>query len=57
MQDKGKCYNKIYCYFDDNGKDSIEILKESFIDFLKSEENKEKGLGKTLDRINIETNK
>lgn len=44
MQDKGKCYNKIYCCFDEDGKEAIEILKESFIDYLKNKENKRETL-------------
>ena len=50
MQDKGKCYNKIYCCFDDNGRDTIEILKESFLDYLKDEENRGKRLKKNIEQ-------
>lgn len=49
MQEKGKCYNKIYCCFDEDGKDTIEILKESFIDYLKNAENKRETLEKNVD--------
>lgn len=48
MQDKGKCYNKIYCCFNEDGKDIIEILKEAFIDYLKNAENKAKTLEKNI---------
>ena len=49
MQDKDKCYNKIYCCFDEEGKDSMEILKESFIDYLKNAENKRKNLENNIE--------
>lgn len=48
MQGKGKCYNKIYCCFNEGGKDTIEILKEAFIDYLKNTENNEKTLEKNM---------
>ncbi len=46
MQNKDKCYNKIYCSFEENGKDTIDILKECFIDYIKNTENKVKTLDK-----------
>lgn len=48
MQGKEKCYNKIYCCFNEEGKDTIEILKEAFIDYLKNTENKAKTLEKNM---------
>ena len=48
MQGKEKCYNKIYCCFNEDGKDTIEILKEAFIDYLKNTENKAKTLEKNI---------
>ena len=44
MQDKDRCYNKIYCCFDQEGKKAIEILEQSFIDYLKNTENKKETL-------------
>lgn len=44
-----KCYNKIYCCFDEDGKDRIDLLKESFIDYLKSSENNIKVLEKSVE--------
>ena len=44
MQDKDNCYTKIYCCFHEGGKEAIEILKESFRDYLKNTENKRKTL-------------
>ena len=48
LQGKEKCYNKIYCCFNEDGKDTIEILKEAFIDYLKNTENKAKTLEKNM---------
>ena len=48
LQGKEKCYNKIYCCFNEDGKDTIEILKEAFIDYLKNAENKTKTLEKNM---------
>ena len=48
LQGKEKCYNKIYCCFNEDGKDTIEILKEAFIDYLKNTENKAKTLEKNI---------
>lgn len=46
MQNKKKCYNKIYCSFSKDKKDCKELLKESFIDYLKKNENKSETLEK-----------
>ena len=48
LQGKEKCYNKIYCCFNEDEKDTIEILKEAFIDYLKNAENKTKTLEKNM---------
>ena len=46
MQNNNKCYNKIYCSFDEKGKDCKELLKESFVDYLRDNENKSETLEK-----------
>ncbi len=51
MQNKKKCYNKIYCSFSEDAKDCKELLKESFIDYLKKNENK----SETLEKNNKES--
>lgn len=51
MQNNNKCYNKIYCSFDEKGKDCKELLKESFVDYLRDNENK----SETLEKNNTES--
>ena len=48
---QNKCYNKIYCYFKEDGKNKEELLKESFIDYLRNNENK----SETLEKNTIES--
>lgn len=51
MQSKAKCYNKIYCSFKENGENCKDLLKESFIDYLKKRENE----GETLENNSKES--
>lgn len=46
MQNKNKCYNKIYCSFSEDTEDCKDLLEESFIDYLKKIENKSETLEK-----------
>jgi len=46
VQKNDKCYNKIFCSFKNDGEDGKELIKESFVDYLKKNENKSETLEK-----------
>lgn len=33
-ENKRKCYNKIYCYFNEEGKEAKQLLAEAFLNYL-----------------------
>ena len=49
MQSDKKCYNKIYCSFEESADNVSDILEKSFIDYLKAKENKKEGLENNCD--------
>lgn len=34
IENKRKCYNKIYCYFNEEGKEAKQLLAEAFFNYL-----------------------
>ena len=49
MQYDKKCYNKIYCSFEEDADNISNILEKSFIDYLKTIENKMERLESNYD--------
>ena len=49
MQSDKKCYNKIYCRFEESADNISDILEKSFIDYLKTMENKKERLETNCD--------
>lgn len=44
IENKRKCYNKIYCYFNEEEKEAKQVLVEAFLNYL--EKNR-----KTLEKL------
>lgn len=57
MQKNDKCYNKIFCSFKNDGEDCKELIKESFVDYLKIMKIRAKHLKNTAKRVNIKSNR
>ena len=49
MQSDKKCYNKIYCSFEESADNISNILEKSFIDYLKTMENRQERLETNCD--------